>query len=469
MKIASIASVSLLASTTNAMVMPSGAKTATRGKRSNPLPRTISHIISTTDERSRLEDSYYESEDDIGFEVNAFHELQKSITSEILDDDLQTQIDQASQYPDQFLDAHMKDASYLEKIAMSSIPQQLPRPAVKALSNNHFQKKKKVSQAGLKFSVARVTPEEEIELGKMIQKGVKLHKVRAEFEEEHGRKPTKSDWSQAAGLDSVGVLRKEVANYRRAKQLLVSANIGLVHAVIKPQYESLKKRAGLTYDEFIQEGSLGLIRAAELFDPGRGLRFSTYATIWIKGSLSNSHIQEQVRVPLRERAKFNKIRKTHSELMESRGGEEPTIEEVADVLGMTVSEVMESKRRFKSTQQVLSLDFQYTSMSRSGGDVNTFNKLESDKNFQADADLSHRTEVHADVVAAMARNLTAREARLMRLRYGLTDGRTRTLRECAEAMGLGQTRTQNIASKCLKKLREAEEASSLEEYFLTIA
>lgn len=327
----------------------------------------------------------------------------------------------------------------------------------------------KATVAGLKHSLAKVTPEEEIELGKMIQKGVKLHKIRASFEEEHDRKPTKAEWSKAAGLDTITALRMEVANYRRAKQLLVSANIGLVHAVIKPQYQSLKQQAGLTYDEFIQEGSLGLIRAAELFDSGRGLRFSTYATIWIKGALSNSHVQEQITVPLRERAKFNKIRKGHEELAALQDGVEPSIEELANHLGMAVAEVMETKRRFKSAQQVLSLDYQTTSQTRSGTANGTFNRMESDKNFRADADLAQRTQLQADVVAAMAANLNARDARLLRLRYGLADGRTRTLRECAEAMGISQTHAQNIASKCLKKLREAAEADSLLEYFLSIA
>jgi len=314
-----------------------------------------------------------------------------------------------------------------------------------------------------------VTPEEEVELGKMIQKGVRLHKIRSQFEEDHGRKPTKAEWSKEAGLGSAKELRMEVANYRRAKQLLVSANIGLVHAVIKPQYQSLRQQAGLTYDEFIQEGSLGLIRAAEPFDPARGLRFSTYATIWIKGALSNSHVQEQITVPLRERAKFNKIRKAKEELTALNDGELPSIEEVADSLGMTIAEILETERRYKSAQQVLSLDYQTSSQTRSGADNGTYNRLENDKNFRADADLAERTQMQADVVAAMAANLNAREARLLRLRYGLPDGRTRTLRECAEAMGISQTYAQNIASKCLKKMREAAEADSLLEYFLTIA
>jgi len=453
-------------SSCNAMLTP----TTAREKKLAPLPRRVSDIMPKTSDRPLLEQIYSESDDDIGFEVNAFQELQNSISSDILDDALQTQIDQASQYPEQFLDAHMKDATYLEKVAMSSIPEQLPGPAVKALTRQSQQKQKnKVTQAGLKHSIAKVTPEEEIELGKMIQKGVKLHKIRAAFEEKQGRKPTKAEWSKAAGLGSITALRMEVANYRRAKQLLVSANIGLVHAVIKPQYESLRKQAGLTYDEFIQEGSLGLIRAAELFDPGRGLRFSTYATIWIKGALSNSHVQEQITVPLRERAKFNKIRKATEELAALNDGHEPSIEEIANHLGMSISEVMETNRRFKSAQQVLSLDYQTTSQSRSGVESSTFNRLENDKNFRVDADLAQRTQMQADVVAAMAANLNAREARLLRLRYGLSDGRPRTLRECAEAMGISQTHATNIASKCLKKLREAAEADSLLEYFLTIA
>lgn len=401
----------------------------------------------------------YDDEDGIEFEVNGFQELQRSTGSEILDDDLQFQIDQASKYPDLFLDAHVTDATYMEKVAMSSVPEQLPGPAVDALRKAR----------GLNYSSVRVSPEEEIELAKMIQNGVKLHRLRSDFEEKNDRKPTRQEWSKLAGL-SVKELRREVATYRRAKQLLVSANVGLIHAVVKSQYGSLMKRTGLSYEEYVQEGSLGLLRAAELFDPGRGLRFSTYATIWIKGMLSNSHVVETIKLPQRERTKYNKIVKAHQDLVQENGGEtEPTVEEVANHLGMAVSDVIATQKKMKQVQQVLSLDYQYATQTRSGGESGSFNKLESDKAFMADVDLAERTQMHADVVAAMARNLDAREARLMRLRYGLSDGRTRTIRECADAMGLSQTRVQNIAQNCLKKLRKAAEAESLEEYLLTIA
>ena len=400
-----------------------------------------------------------DDEDDIKFEVNTFQELQRSTGSEILDDELQFQIDQASNYPDLFLDAHVSDASYLEKVAMSSIPEQLPRPAVNALRNS----------SGLNFSGKRVSPEEEIELAKLVQKGVKLHLLRSDFEEKEGRKPNRIEWTKLAGLESAKELRRQVADYRRAKQLLVSANLGLVHAVVKAQYASFRK-TGLSYDEIVQEGSLGLIRAAELFDPSRGLRFSTYATIWIKGTLSNSHVVEPVKLPKREKTKWSKIVKAHNELAKANGGAgEPTVEELSNHVGMKVSDVLATMRKMNQVKQVLSLDYEYKTQSRSGIESGSLNKLESDKAFMADADLAERTQMQADVVAAMARNLDAREARLMRLRYGLADGRTRTLSECAEAMGLSQTRVQNIATKCLKKLREAVDAESLEEYLLTIA
>ena len=405
------------------------------------------------------EDSEEWDEDDIEMEVNSFQELQRSTGSEILDAGLQLQIDQASAYPNMFLDAHVNDASYLEKVAMASIPEQLPRPAVNALRKTK----------GLSYAISRVSPEEEIELAKLIQQGVKLHKLRSDFEASEGRKPTRAEWAKQSGLSSAKQLRRHVANYRKAKQLLVSANIGLVHAVVKSQYNKIRK-SGLTFEELVQEGSLGLLRAAELFDPNRGLRFSTYATIWIKGQLSNSHVVEPIRLPQREKTKWNKIMKAHNELVEQSGGAaEPTVEELANHVGMSVNDVMTTKRKMNQVSQVLSLDYEYNSQSRSGTETTSRNMMENDKNFRADVDLAERTQMHADVVAAMARNLDAREARLVRLRYGLADGRQRSLAECAEAMGISQTYAQNIASKCLKKLREASEAESLEEYLLTIA
>jgi RNA polymerase sigma factor (sigma-70 family) len=425
-------------------------------------------------------ENLYEGDDDdelVEFEVDFFQELQRSTGSEILDDQLQSQIDQATnnQNPNRFLDAHVADASYIEKVAMSSITEQLPQPAVNALrkKNNKSQSNPVTNKKfGLQFSsVQQVSPDEEIQLAKMIQRGVRLHKIKADYEETNRQKLSRNDWATLAGLDSATELRREVATYRRAKQLLVSANIGLVHAVVKKQYKQAVQRSGVGYEELVQEGSLGLLRAAELFDSSRGLRFSTYATIWIKGTLGNSHVTETIKLPTREKTKWNKIVKTNEELTKEHGSvdKEPTIEQIANRMGLNVEDVAVVQRRVKQAKRVLSLDYEYKQHSRSGDDYGGRGGLENDKNFQSDADLAERTQMQADVIATLANNLTPREARLMRLRYGLTDGQTRSLKECAEAMGLSETRVQQLSKECLKKLREAADAESLEEYLLTIA
>lgn len=408
------------------------------------------------------EEDEYDADD---LYMDNFMELQRSTGSDIPNEELQKQIDEASLKPDSFLDAHVQDASLMEKVAMSSIPQQLPRQAVAALSKKNKRKSSK-NIGDLNFSSGRVTPEQEVELGKLIQKGVALHKAKLDLEATLGRDVTRQEWTEHAGLESPKELRRQVSDYRRAKQLLVTANMGLVHAVVKSQHAN---KMGVTYEELVQEGSLGLLRAAELFDPSRGLRFSTYATIWIKGMLSNSHVVEPIKLPEREKTKWNKIRKAHEELV-AEHDREPTPQEICDRLGgMSLEEFMTIRKKMTQAQQVLSLDYEYNTQTRAGTAGDSMASLQNDRAFMADVDLAERAQLHADVVAALARNLDAREARLMRLRYGLADGKTRSLAECAEAMGLGQTRVQQIAQKCLKKLREATEMQSLEEYLLTIA
>mmetsp|Transcript_5223 Transcript_5223/g.12449 ORF Transcript_5223/g.12449 Transcript_5223/m.12449 type:complete len:504 (-) Transcript_5223:132-1643(-) len=431
----------------------------------------------TRKEQELYHEAHGEEEEDyfLAFEVDSFQELQRSTGSEILDHQLQSEIDRSS--PELFLDTHVADASYLEKVAMSSVPEQLPQPAINAFRHQQQKPKRK---GDLDFATTqKVTPEEEIELAKMIQRGVWLHKLKTDKETAESRSISRSDWAKLAGLDSATQLRREVATYRRAKQLLVSANMGLVHTVVKKNYYDVRRRSGTTFEELVQEGSLGLLRAAELFDPSRGIRFSTYATIWIKGTLSKSNTPDGlIKLPAREKTKWNKIVKAHRELVKEKGGIENdeimstvSVEEIANRLDMRVEDVIAFQRKMKQAKSVLSLDYEYQQASRGGADnARGGNLLDTDTNMQADADLAERAQMQADVIAAMARNLTPREARLMRLRYGLTtDGQTRTIQECADAMGVSQARASQLAKACLKKLREAADVASLEEYLLTIA
>jgi RNA polymerase primary sigma factor len=328
---------------------------------------------------------------------------------------------------------------------------------------------------------ARVSHDEEIQLARIIQRGVELHSIKSKFEEQHGRDITRQEWTKLAKLDGTKQLRRMVSDYRQAKSKLVMANMGLVHAVVRTRLGVIGSSSkvtktdknGISYEELVQEGSLGLIRAAELFDPSRGLRFSTYATIWIKGILGNSNMSETITLPLREKNKWNKIQTAISDLQLEKGTKDdsnrPSDNKIAAMSGLGIEEVKVVMTKMNRAKNVLSLDYQYDTQTRSGGVNNRFEALQNDKNLMDDVDLVERLHVRADVIAALARNLDPREARLVRLRYGLNDGRTRSIKDCAEAMGISQSRAQQLATGCLKKLREADDAESLQEYLLSVA
>ena len=146
------------------------------------------------------------------------------------------------------------------------------------------------------------------------------------------------------------------------------------------------------------------------------------------------------------------------------------MDELANQLGMKKERVEESIRRMQCVGNVLSLDYQYTSTTRSGyADGRKQEALMSTKFFSEDADLAERAQLKADLVAGLVRNLDERELQLIRLRYGLHDGQEYTIKECAEKMGINRETARLLQHACLKKLREASNMESLQEYLLTVA
>ena len=475
--------------------------------------RTISRVEK---EEVDWDFDFSEDDDDDEFSLTEFLELQQSTGSEVLQLELQQQIDQALKQRDANWFLNLQGTtpeevpSDLEKVAMSSVTAQLPQRAIQALSSSSSKKKKttikkakKSIQPATKTSAStvtskddllesasikktsptrpntnnlnyaggqRVSHERELQLARLIQQGAALQRVRNQLQVEWQREPTRAEWAEAVQL-STKELRRRISLYRQAKQELVTANLGLVHAVVKHSWFNVKHSSGITMEELVQEGSLGLIRAAELFDPSRGLRFSTYAVVWIKGILSNSHVHELVHLPSREKTKWNKIVQALKEWDQVHPHVPMGAEQLADATGLTPEQIVVTQRRMTQAQRVLSLDYEYQQQSRSGTETSNMGgaSLHQDKNLQYEHDLAERTQLHADVLAALARNLNAREARLMRLRYGLNDGQPRSLTECAQAMGLSYTRVHQLASRCLKKLRAAKEVEALEAYLLTIA
>jgi len=356
-----------------------------------------------------------------------------------------------------------------------------------------FSKKKRQQQtttlSPLTERHERLTAEEEIELARIIRQGTELHRLKTAFEAEHGRDITRQEWTDLAMQGSTADIDMPIANprdlrrlisaYRSAKNRLVSSNMGLVYAVVRSKHGHRLRMAGISEDELVQEGSLGLLRAAELFDPDRyGARFSTYATTWIKGMLSNSRVDQAISVPARETTKWNKIRRAAADIaMENCGGEQqetnkqPKAKEVASRTGLNLDEVQHTTSKMAQVQKVLSLDYRYRTVRRS--EVEDHAGFDHDRAVQVDADLAERITFRSDVVAALVRNLSEEEGRLLRLRYGLdadADGSGgRSLAECAAIMGWSRDKARLLANKCLQKLREADGAEALQEYLLTVA
>ena len=437
-------------------------------------------------------------------------QLQKATGSEVLDMELHLQMEaarrravseqssKAKSYTTAFVNSHFPDSSPSEQYAMKMIPCQLPAPVNMAMkkrkqrsesrdetttkkirlnsnekNRNMKSNSRSKSQSNTKSRRSKhFTHEEEIQLAQIIQQGAKIHKIKADFQEKHNRDITRTEWTQLAQLDSPKTLRRLVSSYRLAKNKLVSANLGLVHAVVQ-QGPYLKKNNGVSREELIQEGVLGLIRAAELFDPDRGLRFSTYATIWIKGVLGNTKVDEIITLPSREKTKWNKILRAQADIREMKGmgmenNEEISVKEISKITSLPIKEVQDLLFKMPRTSKMLSLDYQYKGASRSGAGDGGSTNIYGSKALEED-DLTETLQMKADIIASLARNLDPREARLMRLRYGLHDGKMRTIVECAECMGLSRQRVQQLAVKCLEKMREASDSQSLQEYLLTVA
>ena len=306
-----------------------------------------------------------------------------------------------------------------------------------------------------------LSKEHEYSLARAIQLGVKVHKLKYEYEFIHGP-ISKKEWAAIANMET-SELRRVVSNYRSAKQELVQSNMGLVHSVAR-DFSKKTSYNSLTLEELIQEGSLGLIRAAELFDPSKNLRFSTYATIWIKGSIQNSREDEFVKLPYREKKAWSDIQAVLKDL-EGEGEKNVSSKEIAHKLGMDEGKVNRIIKKMTSVSNVLSLDYRYSSNSRSGDS----NGEKTNEAFLADADLAELTSLKADIVSALVSNLNEKEILLIRLVYGLYDGKEYSIKDSAEIMGMNKETVRLLHKECLRKLREAKDVSSLEEYLLTVA
>ena len=292
-------------------------------------------------------------------------------------------------------------------------------------------------------------PDEEIELARKIADLLYLEELASQFESDNGREPDKKEWAALVEMPLIRFRRRLMLG-RRAKEKMVQSNLRLVVSIAKKYMNR-----GLSFQDLIQEGSLGLIRAAEKFDHEKGYKFSTYATWWIRQAITRAIADQSrtIRLPVHLYETISRIKKT-TKVLSQEFGRKPTEEEIAESMEMTIE-----KLRFiaKSAQLPISLE---TPIGKEE-DSRLGDFIEADiENPEQDV---AKNLLREDLEGVLA-TLSPRERDVLRLRYGLDDGRMKTLEEIGQIFDVTRERIRQIEAKALRKLRHPNRNGVLKEY-----
>ncbi len=310
--------------------------------------------------------------------------------------------------------------------------------------------------------VPLLNQEEEIKLAQQVQSYINLVELGNQSQEQTSEikiklseiKPSfvieKKRWAEIAGIEIQELETVQKAGIR-AKDKMIKANLRLVVSIAK-KYQN----RGLEFLDLIQEGTLGLERAVEKFDPTKGYRFSTYAYWWIRQGITRAIATQSrnIRLPIHITEKLNKIKKAQRLISQEKGGI-ATIEEIAKELEVTPSHIREVLAKVPRS---ISLDIKV------GKDQDTeLSELLETETATPEENLM-QDSLRSDIEDLMT-TLTNRERDVIRMRFGFQDGVSRSLAYVARALDLSRERVRQIESKAMHKLRQPKRSRQMRDYF----
>ncbi len=289
--------------------------------------------------------------------------------------------------------------------------------------------------------VPLLTREEEIVYGKQVQQMMQLLDAKEILEEKLNKAATQIEWAEYVQL-SEETLNQVIKKGQRAKQKMIEANLRLVVAIAK-KYQ----KRNMEFLDLIQEGTLGLERGVEKFDPTRGYKFSTYAYWWIRQAITRAIAQQArtIRLPIHITEKLNKIKKVQRELIQSLG-RNPTPSEIAQALELEPSQIREY---LLMARHPISLDL------RVGDNQDTeLQELLEDEASSPDDYITG--ELLRQDLYTLLGELTDQQRRVLTLRFGLEDGREMSLAKVGERLQLSRERVRQLEHQALAHLRRRQ-------------
>ena len=291
--------------------------------------------------------------------------------------------------------------------------------------------------------VPLLSHEQEITLGRQVQDLMSLEALELDLEVRTGDKPTKDSFAKAAGLTPLQ-LKKKLKSGRRAKERMVAANLRLVVSVAK---KYTKRNIELL--DLIQEGTIGLVRGVEKFDPTRGYKFSTYAYWWIRQGITRAIAEKSrtIRLPIHITEMLNKLKKGQRELSQNLS-RTPTVTELAEYVDLSEEEVKDLMCR---ARHPVSLQ-----MKVGDGDETALLDL-----LPGDQDLpSEQLEIECmkGDLKTLLEQLPELQGRVLRMRYGMEGEDPMTLTGIGRVLGISRDRVRNLERDGLRGLRRISEA-----------